>query len=267
MIETLETLPPVLYGAFFVAVTVLLALLCYGLARFLFVPRSDSDTRDLAGAVIFRVSALHGLILALVFAQELLNANAVETAVEREAALVANVFFDLERYDAAATEPLRRELAAYVAEVLEREWDALGRREGLTAEAWARWQTVYPAILDLEPQSVRQEALKPIMLDAVREISALRRARENAADAEVHPLFWAAALGGIVVVSVGFFVYPPSRVNLALLGIYGAYTGLVMFVIAAVANPFGTPARVEPTSLGHLYVGELKRLHESAPPG
>ena len=48
--------------------TVALAIGSYLLGRKLLLPLSGEETRDLAGSVIFRVSALHGLILALVFA-------------------------------------------------------------------------------------------------------------------------------------------------------------------------------------------------------
>jgi hypothetical protein len=56
-------------GLLIIGGTILISIATYAVARVLLISRSASETKDLAGSVIFRVSALHGLILALVFAQ------------------------------------------------------------------------------------------------------------------------------------------------------------------------------------------------------
>lgn len=58
-------------GVLFVAGTIILALAVDALMRWIVGDRYSSTTETLAGSVIFRVASLHGLILALVFAQEL----------------------------------------------------------------------------------------------------------------------------------------------------------------------------------------------------
>ena len=52
------------------AITIVAAFVPYLIARKLFVSKTDEQTRDLAESVIFQVSTLHSLILALVFAQQ-----------------------------------------------------------------------------------------------------------------------------------------------------------------------------------------------------
>ena len=256
--ETILLLPGA--GLIIVGGTILLALLSYFLARALLAAGAGGEARELAGSVIFRVSALHGLILALVFAEELVNLNRIEETASHEAAMVADVFYDLKRYDEEATRPIRTELAAYVSVVLSEEWERLATLGQLSEDAWARWIAAYEAILELEPQGIVQRELKAILLDDIREISELRMARENAAGTGANPLFMAAAIIGVVLTSMSFFTFPPSRTNLLLLSMFGAYTGIVIFFIVAFANPYVRPGSVEPLAFQRLLVGDVKNL-------
>lgn len=245
--------------------TVLLALVSYFGARVVVGSRTDSEARELAGSVIFRVSALHGLILALVFAEELVNLNRIKETTSREAALIADVFYDLKRYDAEGTKATRVDLAKYVAAVLDEEWTTLAAEERLSGEAWARWISAYNAILGLKPEGVRQEALKDILLEDIRQIPQLRRTRENAAASGANPLFMGAAIVGVILTSMSFFTFPPSRVNLMLLSVFGGYTGLVIFFIVAFANPYVSPGSIDATGFQKLYTGEVRQLAETLP--
>jgi hypothetical protein len=263
-VDTILSLSTAVSGPLVIGGTILISIATYAIARMLLISRAASETKDLAGSVIFRVSALHGLILALVFAQELVNLAHVRATVEREGALIGDVFFDLKRYDGVATIGARKELAAYTAVVLGSEWEILAEHKALSSEAWGHWEAVYGAILDLEPQTLRQEDLRRIMLTQIREISGLRRARENAAATGANPLFVTAALIGVILTAVSYFTYPPNTVNILLLSIFGAYTGLVIYFIIAFANPYREPGAVEPVGLERIFAGELGRLHEAS---
>jgi hypothetical protein len=137
------------------------------------------------------------------------------------------------------------------------------RHKVLSGDAWRHWEAVYHAILDLEPQTQRQEDMWRIMLTDIREISSLRRARENAAATGANPLFVTAALIGVILTAVSYFTFPPSTVNILMQSIFGAYTGLVIFFIVAFANPYLEPGAVEPVGLQRIFEGELGRLHEA----
>ena len=160
--NALLSLPTFLSAAVVIGGTICISIATYFGARRVLSSRAQPETKELAGSVIFRVSALHGLILALVFAQELVNLTQVRVTTSKEAALIGDVFFDLKRYGAPETVDIRTQLASYTATVLEEEWDTLARKKALSGEAWGRWESVYHAILDLEPQTRRQEDLRRI---------------------------------------------------------------------------------------------------------
>lgn len=248
-------LPDALVALLVVGASCALSLVPYLLARRLLISRTDERSADLAGSVLFRVGALHSLILALVFAQELLNFNETRHSMTREAALVGNVYYDLARFDDAATAPLRSHLRAYADIVRDREWRLLATESRLDPEAWTAWQLAYEGILDLEASGHRQTALRDIMIEQAREISALRISRESASLVTVNDLFLYAAVAGIVIMSIAYFPFAPTAVNLTLLLAFATYTGLVLYFIIAFSNPFSGGGIVEPVRFERLYEG------------
>ncbi len=246
-----------LVGLGFVAGTAGLALASYAAMRWLAADRAASDTKDLAGSVVFRMSALHGLILALVFAQELLGYQRLRSALVDEATAVADIYNDIRRHGGPAEVPVQRALSDYVRTVVVAEWPALAREGRLTAEGWQLREAVYLAVLDLPATGPREEALRRHMLADIHDIAAVRQLRENMADRPINPLFWFAAVSGVVLISLPYFVFRPTPVNLALLGLYGGFTGVVMFIIYALSDPFSPPGMLEPSAMQRLLRSEI----------
>ncbi|MEQ9260493.1 MAG: hypothetical protein RIG84_15510 [Roseovarius sp.] len=258
MTEAILSLPPVLGALLAVGVTILLALVPYAALRAMFLRAGETLTNDLANSIVVRVSALHALILALVFAQELVNLRDINTAANREAVLVNDVFFDLARYAAPEqTTPIREQVALYAHLVLAEEWDGMAETGSLLPAAWDSWQAAYGGILELAPENPRQEALKDIMLADIREISGLRRTRENAGLAGVPGMFLAAAVLGVVLTAAAFYPHRPTRQTLTLIAIFASYTGLIVYFVIAFAHPYNAPGRANPLGFEQVYGGQL----------
>lgn len=236
----------------FMAASTALAWGAYFGMRALFARRMGDDTKDLAGSVIFRVAALHGLILALVFAQQLLQYNQIYKGTVAEATSLANIWYDIARYETPVEPEVRAAIGQYVREVIDREWDLLASEGRLLSDAWVQRETVYLAILDLEPQTEREKALRAHMLEDVYKIADLRQLRETSAAHHTSTLFWVAAIGGILLVTMPYFVFAPSALHLGLLSVYGGYTGLVLYIIYAVSNPFADPGALHPVAFERL---------------
>lgn len=208
-------------------------------------PDPEERTRDLAGSVLFRISALHGLVLALVFASEVVEYNQIdfESAVEVNA--ISDAYYDADRYGDEA-QAVREALREYLRIVPFEEWDSLGADSTLSSQAWAQWDAAYNAVLDLEPSTERQTDLRANMLRKVHAIAENRDLREHHAKSSLGVLFWAAALAGVLLLSVGYYPFPPTRDNLILLSVFGSYTGFILFTIFAMSNPYSAPAALEP---------------------
>ena len=217
--------------------------------------RRDVETaehRELASSVIFRVSALHGLILSLVFAQLVFDYRELNSEASEEAAALSDLYFDVERYGAAGIEEMRTALRDYARLVIEEEWPDLGRSGALSGEAWAAWDRAYEIVLNLEPGTPREAALRDNMLARVHRVAQLRDARVSHGLMGLDGLFWIPALAGVLVVAAGFHTFRPTRHNVILLSLYGAFTGLVLFMIYALSDPFGDPGALRPSAFERL---------------
>ena len=215
-------------------------------------PEPDDRTTDLAGKVLLRISALHGLVLALVFASEVVEYQQLtfETAVEANA--VSDAFFDSERFEHETTAQIRSALRRYLEISANTEWTRLGEGQGLHPDAWLAWDEAYKAALDLIPTNPRQEALRNNMLAKIHLIAENRDLREHHAETSLNNLFWVAAVAGVFLIAIGFYTFPPKRENLILLSAYSAYTGLILFTIYAMSNPFVSPAALNPVLFEQL---------------
>jgi hypothetical protein len=244
-------------GAAFVLGTIAIAWAFYFGMRLALAQRVADDTRELAGSVIFRVSAMHGLILALVFAQELETYKDLRSSLVEEATAIADIYNDIRRYGGPQVVPVQDALSRYAHVAAGEEWLVLAREDRLLSDAWSLRETVYLLVLDLAPQGTRGETLRDHMLKAIQRIAAIRQSRENMAKNPINPLFWFAAVAGVALVSMPYFVFRPNTVNLLLLSIYGAFTGIVMFIIYALSDPFSSPGLLEPAAMQRLLETEI----------
>ena len=206
----------------------------------------EEQTKDLAGSVLFRISALHGLVLALVFASEVVEYNQLGFETASEVNAVSDVYYDAGRYGDDAL-PVRTAMRDYLRIVPTQEWAELGSEGELSSQAWAHWEAAYLAILNLEPSTKRETALRTNMLQKIHVISENRDLREHHAKSSLGLLFWIAALAGVLLISVGYYPFPPKRDNVILLSVFAAYTGFILYTIFAMSNPFSAPSALEPT--------------------
>lgn len=250
-----------LIGVLFVSIAIALVLTPYFITRKLVKFDTETDrTHDAAAAVAFRIAALHGLILALVYAQELTDYQAIRNVLTEEAVAIADVFNDAWRYGGPSVVQIQQDLRDYTNLVVDQEWDLLGKGAGLSMAASAKWNDAYVRLLDLAPATGRQHFLADRMLKRVTDIARFRQLRLATATDGFSYIFWAPALIGIMLVAIPFFVFPPTRANLLLLALFGTYSGIILYFIFAFDNPFSLPGRLAPEPLQYLLRTDMGQL-------
>ena len=83
----------------FILVAVLSALICYGVTRILLRSRIGEYSELLSARIIALLGALHALILALMFTQEMTDYKDVTRIVSKEASVIGDVYNSLRAYD------------------------------------------------------------------------------------------------------------------------------------------------------------------------
>ena len=248
-----------LLASLFVLGSIALSLASYFAMRAIVRQEPETQSRDLAGSVIFRVSALHGLILALVFAQEMVEYQRLQSNIVAEATAVADIYNDIARHGGEERVAVQQALSDYVRIVAGREWMLLGSERRLSKQGWDLREKVYLALLDLDESTPRREALREHMLVKIQAIAEFRQIRENVALHRISFMFWFAAIAGVVLVTIPYFIFPPTKLNLALLAVFGAYTGIVMLFIHAFSDPFSEPGMLQPAAFERLLETEIGR--------
>ena len=241
-------LPGPLGATIFVVGAVLLVFAPYVVLRRIFANRLAIDTGELAGTVLFRIGALHGLILALVFADELVRHQELRDNIALEAAAASDLLRNLENYDPVGTVQISKNVQAYLGSAIYEEWPGLVERK-LSPQTWLQWELMYLSILDLDPTIRRDLDLRNRLIQDAETIAEARQARLFSTAAGVSGPFWVIALVGFLFVSVPFFVFKPDNVNLFLLILFGAYNGIIVYFILALSNPFHGPVPLEPSAL------------------
>ncbi|WP_275783384.1 hypothetical protein [Pararhizobium gei] len=248
----------IITGFVFVAGALAIVLGCYFLARKVLAPGADGDrTHDAAATIAVRIAALHGLILALVYAQELDDYKGIRNNLMEEAVAISDVYNDIGRYGGPSVALIQTGLAKYVLAVVGEEWRRLGHRQGLSPKAWVEWNDVYERLLDLTAETERQRYLGNRMRDRATAIARFRQIREETAAGSFSGLFWAPALTGLALLAVPFYVFRPTRTHVFLLSTFAAYSGVVLFFIFAFSNPFEQPGKLEPIPFENLLRGDL----------
>lgn len=237
------------FACIFIVGTSAISVGAYLLTQRLTQANGREQHRDMASAMVSRIGALHGLILALVFAQELAAYQRLEAQVAVEASAVADIYNDAARYQDPLATAIRRQMLVYLESVLEDEWAGLGEGQGLSGTAWSAWDVGYRQVLDLVPVNPRQDSLRDHVLGRLHDISASRDVRAAEAGTSVANFFWFAALSGVILIAVGHYIYPARRQSLIMLTMFSAYTGLILFLIFGLSNPFREPAALSPVAL------------------
>lgn len=248
---------------------VLLVLAVHALARWWVPPPAEAPamdghdypaaTRDAAAAIGLRLATLYGVLLALVYAQQLGNFQAVRDGLAREAGALSDLYHDAGRYGGPVAPVVQSAVRDYVVFVVEREWRLLGTERRLSRRAWDARERAYQAVLDLDPASPRERALRERMLRRISDIADYRRLRQELAAGGFGGVFWVPALFGLVLVASSFFVFPPRRELRWMLGGFGAFAGLILFFIHAFGSPFDAPLREPPGALERLLETEIGR--------
>jgi hypothetical protein len=216
-----------------------------------------TKTRDVAETVAVRIGTIHSLILALVFAEAQSTHTNLQQEVSKEITTIEHIVLELEQWNGPEKDALRSQLAAYVTAILQNEWQTA---EGLRGSREARraYNALDMGILNLKAETLQQQSLRARMIANMDELQDHRKARLSLAHRGLPSLFWWMALTGFAIV-VGFFlVFPANLVHIAILSVYGAYTGLALYFILALSHPYAGPAAIDTSPYEMVLEDELK---------
>ena len=103
---------------------------------------------------------------------------------------------------------------------------------------------MYNSILELEPETSKQEQLKQRLLTDIDEVSDFMQVRNYRSKPEPLVLIYIATFG-FIVSSVLFSVYKPDRISITFFILYNAFVAIVLYFIIMMNNPLIGPLRIQ----------------------
>jgi len=225
-------------------IAVAAAAVPFAVLRRLLRDELPTKTVNVAETVAVRIGTVHALILAIVFAEAQSTHTNLQQEVAKEVTTIEHVALQLDQWNGPQEQPLREQLAAYVRAVLQNEWQADARPTG-SPQAKRAYNDLDIGILNLEAASPQQQSLRTRMIANMDNLQDHRKARLSLVHRGLPSLFWWMALTGFGIIVAFFLVFPATPLHIAILSVYGAYTGLALYFILALSHHFMGPAVID----------------------
>jgi len=231
----------------FVALPAALAFAAVALVRRL-VPRRATG-RDPAEVLFGVAGGAYGVLLSFLVVVAWQGMTEASAVAEGEVGHLGTAWNLLDGFEAPAAWPMRRAIVAYGRAVVEDEWPRLADGQG-SERAWDAYAQLWRALLALEPAAGADHTLYAHLVGETRAFSDARRLRLADAQGTFPAELWAVLLAGGAVTLLFACLLGGERplMHGLLTALLAALLGLVLFLIAALDNPWRGPVKLEPTS-------------------
>ena len=235
-------------------------LVCrHGIRRFV---GTSMETNDLVNYFFAGVGVLYGLAMGLIAVATWDDFTGVDGQVSKEAASLASLYRDLDGYPQPTRGRLEDELRQYTRFVIEQDWPA--HQQGKVNEEGTRVLEQFENdVMQFEPASERE---KITHAEAIRSLSTVveqRGLRLQSVNGGLPAAIWYIVLiGAVLTIGLSFLFWVDSmRLHALLVGTLAAFIGLLIFLTAAMDNPFRGEMSVSAdafrTVLDHVMMPEV----------
>jgi hypothetical protein len=195
------------------------------------------------------ILTIYGITLGLIAVTTWETSSEVASVASREAATIAALYRDSSGFAPPLRDELHANLTDYTRFVIEKAWPAQRRGEILPGGD-RLLDDFQRQLFANEPNT---EALRLLQAEALRtfnELVELRRQRTEAVDLGVPEVIWIVILlGGALTIATSFcFQVQLFRLHLLLTTGLATMVGLLVFLIAALDQPYRGEVSIEPTA-------------------
>lgn len=201
--------------------------------------RVTDDTNESVNGYFAGVGVLYGLLLGLVAVATWQNFDAASALVSDEAASFAALYRDVSSYPSPIREQLQQDLRLYIEHVIETDWPA--QQRGVLLPGGTQLLNQFQADLTgFQPVSNGQAIVHAEAFRAFNHMIEVRRLRLDVVHGGLPPVLWSVVLIGaaLSILMTYFFHIGDQRLHLSLTAILSIFIGLMIFLTAAVDNPF-----------------------------
>ncbi len=194
----------------------------------------------------FRISVIHSLLLTLGFSVTREDFTELRFVANQQAIEIERVYKGLGWSSDPEVAIIRAKVAELANILVNEEWPLLGEG-GLSLAADALMSEIGTGLMHL-----RSNASEPLADDLLVSHLAVQETRATLSLNVLSgptKLFWTIASVGFVFTAICFLAYPLSSASTAVMAMFAALNGAVLFGIVVMGNPFERIVEVTPVSL------------------
>jgi Kef-type K+ transport system membrane component KefB len=201
--------------------------------------KDQMEANGIVSAYFGAVVAFYGITLGLISVGAWQNFSDVENKAAREASAVAALYRDVSNYPEPTRQVLRAKLKDYTRYVVDVAWPQ--QRKGIIPTGGTeRIQSFEADLYPFEPKTMSQLALHQETLRQFNSLIELRGMRlQSVTGGLPATIWWVVCIGAMVSIALTWlFLVDSFRLHEILTGVYAGLIGLLVFLMAAMDNPY-----------------------------
>jgi hypothetical protein len=240
-----------LFGGVFVVATWLVTFIFRRFFHSWF--HSERRANDMVGFALSSFSVFYGILIGLIAVAAYQNFGNVSDIVTKEASSLAAMYRDLGGYPQPIRGRLQDGLREYTRNEIDLGWPQM-QRGVVPGDGTHRLEQFMDDLLRFNPEAKSQEIIHAETLRQLNNFMDLRRSRLNNVTAGIPGvLWWVVGIGALICVVLVAMLDMEVHVHLILGGSLALFLGLVIFLIAAMDNPFRGTVSVTAAALESVY--------------
>jgi hypothetical protein len=209
---------------------------------------------DIVGFYLAGVTVLYGVTLGLLAIGAWTTFTETQAKVAREAADISSLYRSIDNLPEPTRSLLRHDLRGYVRGVIDIGWPQ--QRQGIPPTQNNVLLDKFES--DLQSLNATTETEKISEADVFREFDAVAEARsvrlDSVTDELPTPLWSLVLLGSFICIAVTWLFHMQSlKMHIFMTVLFSALLGLLVFMVAALDNPYRGKISVGPESLQRVY--------------
>jgi hypothetical protein len=199
---------------------------------------TERRANDMVGFMLSSYSVLYGILVGLIAVAAYQNYGTVSDVVEKEASSLAALYRDLHGYPQPARGHLQGLLRDYTHYVVEGSWP-LQEQGVVPTEGTHRISQFVDELVSFEPQQKRDEIIHAETLRQLNNYLNLRQERLSSVTEGIpEVLWWVVGIGALISIVLLAMLDMEIHVHLILGAAMSMFLGLIIFLIAAMDNPY-----------------------------
>ena len=212
---------------------------------------SKRNANEMVGFAASGFSVLYGLLLGLLAVAAYQNFTASSDLVDKEASSLGALYRDASAYPAPFRDKLQASLRDYVRYTIDDAWPL--QESGVVPRSGVV-ERLFDEAAAFKPSDMGEEVIHAEFMSQYNKFFELHRQRLADVTAGIPAvLWWVVGLGALLNVMFVWMYKMDIHVQLLLGGMLSLFLGVVIFLIAALDNPFRGAISVGPDSFELIY--------------